>query len=249
MYAFQARTWLADLVVDNDTHEVIVSVEEHIFAVDGDFRAAIFWEEDGVAGLDGDGDSSPVWCASSRADGDDGTFIELGLSRLRQEDSPGTGLPRGGLFDEHAVQQRDDPLDRTGCLQGLASSAREEARARERQRGAESTVDGPQTEKDRTQTQRERERERERAEVMWSALVPLQAVTVRPQNTDWTGLQQTCRSISWTLVRSTRRTIGKRRKPKRYGGLAWFVGERGECVALVECKLKTFSLPRPSLPL
>jgi hypothetical protein len=119
MYAFQARTWLADLVVDNDTHEVIVSVEEHIFAVNGDFRAAIFWEENGVAGLDGDGDSSPVWGASSRADGDDGTFIELGLSRLRQEDAPGTGLPRGGLFNEHAVQQRDDPFDRTGCLQGL----------------------------------------------------------------------------------------------------------------------------------
>jgi hypothetical protein len=89
----------------DDAEDIGFCDDEVFFAVDFDFGAAVFGDEDGVAGFDGEFDGLAVVVFAAGAEGDDLGFLWFFLGVVREVDTAGGFFFDFDALHEHALTE------------------------------------------------------------------------------------------------------------------------------------------------
>ncbi len=97
--------WVSELLLADDSEDVGFGDDEVLFAVDFDFGAAVFGDEDHVVHLDGEGCWLTVVVFAAGAEGDDFCLLGLFFSGVGDVESAGGFFIAVDALDENALSE------------------------------------------------------------------------------------------------------------------------------------------------
>ena len=124
----QSRRKLTRLLILEDTQDIISAEQDEILLLNAHLVTTILRQQHRVVLLEVHGDELAIGISAAGPNRKDSALVQLGLRRLRQQDSTDRLGGRLDALDQHAVQERDQAT--SGLCGGVLRGSRKGAMAR-----------------------------------------------------------------------------------------------------------------------